>query len=280
MKKIRFVLSALLLLCACEEQNNQEVQPNEDNLKVNLGFTVSKITDSAFEVGDMAGVFMDGVYSNIKLTYDVRWTPAEQMYWPDKATPQDFYAYAPYVAGALNPASVPFQVKADQSVLANYKASDFVWGMMKNVAPTEDLLSISTKHALANMIIKVAPGDGFTEESLAASTISVQVMNVKIAAGINLKTSSITPSGDAVTITPYNTGEYWRALIVPQTVADGTQLISVDINGVAYTLKRGFTFMSGKQSTFTVTVNKTNSGINIGLAGWETDDNDYGGEAE
>ena len=34
-------------------------------MKVNLGFAVTKMTDTAFEYGDEAGVFMDGLYDNV-----------------------------------------------------------------------------------------------------------------------------------------------------------------------------------------------------------------------
>ena len=56
--------------------------------------------------------------------------------------------------------------------------------------------------------------------------------------------------------------------------------VSGTVNGTAYTLKKGFTFVSGKQHTFTVTVNRTVSGINIGIGDWENDGTDNGGDAE
>ena len=248
-------------------------------MKVNLGFAVTKMTDTAFEYGDEAGVFMDGLYDNVKMSFGGSWTAAQTMYWPDKETLQDFYAYAPYTAGATI-SSLTFQTKSDQSALANYKASDLVWGELKQVAPTEDLLNISTSHILSNILIRVAPGDGFTAESLAASTISVQVMNLKTSASVNLRSGSVAATGDPASVKPYYNGEYWRAVIVPQTVVDGSQLIVVTVDGVPYTLKRGFTFLSGKRHTFTVTVKRTTSGINIGIGDWDDDGEDYGGEAE
>ena len=277
MKRFLFALGALMLLLTSCGQTNPEGKTKL--MKVNLGFALTKVTDTAFEYGDEAGVFMDGCYDNIRMSYDGHWTAAQQMYWPDKETPQDFYAYAPYTAGAAL-SSLTFQTKSDQSAQADYKASDLVRGELKQVAPTEDLINIPTSHILSNMLIRVAPGDGFTAESLAASTISVQVMNLKTAAFVNLRSGSSAATGDATTVKPYYNGEYWRAVVVPQTVADGSQLIVVTVDGVPYTLKRGFTFLSGKRHTFTVTVNRTTSGINIGIGDWDDDGTDYGGEAE
>ena len=68
--------------------------------------------------------------------------------------------------------------------------------------------------------------------------------------------------------------------MMPQTVADGTDLITVTVDGVDYTHSSGITFVANKQHKFTVTVNKTGGGINIGIGGWETDDEDNGGSAE
>jgi hypothetical protein len=40
------------------------------------------------------------------------------------------------------------------------------------------------------------------------------------------------------------------------------------------------TFKANKQHKFTVTLNKVNNGVNVGIGGWETDEEDYGGSAE
>lgn len=69
-------------------------------------------------------------------------------------------------------------------------------------------------------------------------------------------------------------------MVVPQTVPDGSELIVVTVNGTEYAFKKGFTFDSGRQHKFTVTVNKTGSGVNVGVGGWDEDGNDNGGDAE
>jgi hypothetical protein len=40
------------------------------------------------------------------------------------------------------------------------------------------------------------------------------------------------------------------------------------------------TFKAGKQHKFTVTLNKSSNGVNIGIGGWTEDEEDYGGDAE
>ena len=126
MKRVVFALTLLLLTVSCRKDIQERM---DDLLKVNLGFAVTKLSDTAYEYGDEAGVFMDGLYNNVKMSYDGRWTASEQMYWPDKETPQDFFAYAPYsVSAGISPMN--FLVKADQSALTDYKSSDLVWGSL------------------------------------------------------------------------------------------------------------------------------------------------------
>ena len=174
---------------------------------------------------------------------------------------------------------IKFQTNADQSTLAKYKASDFIWGCKKNVTPTAETVVINSSHILTKVIVKVALGDGFTEEEKNAATISVQLLNLKTEASINLTDGTVSASGTVQTVKPYKNGNEWQAIIVPQSLANNTQLVVVDVNGVTYSLLSSMTFASGKKQTLTVNVARTDSGITIGLGDWETDDTDYGGSA-
>jgi hypothetical protein len=298
MKKIIFVCAAIAALASCQKPTDitpdAPQQPNEEKLRMNVVTDIrTKVTDTYFESGDKVGIYVvsyrngnpgtlavsGNLYDNVMHTYSSSWTAAQEMYWPDKETPADFYCYYPY-GNPGNVTEYPFTVNADQSSLNNYKASDFVWGKSTAVAPTEDLINIATHHAMSNIHIYIKPGDGFTAESLAAAQVQVSVRNVKNCAYVNLSTGNVTATGSISQITPYNEGEYYRAIVVPQTVADGSQLIVVNVNGVDYALRKGFTFLSGKQHKFTVSVNKTGSGVNVGVGDWEVDTEDNGGDAE
>ena len=122
-------------------------------------------------------------------------------------------------------------------------------------------------------------GFSFTEESLAAATKSVKICGVKTNATINLATGVANANGNATEVTPYFENGQYRALIVPQTTEEGA-LVVVTVDGVDYTLSRSMTFKANKQHKFTVTLNKVNNGVNVGIGGWETDEEDYGGSAE
>lgn len=282
------------MLYACDKKMESE-QIIDDDLEINLslGMNQTKVTDTAFESGDQAGIYVvnheDGVpgelassgnhYDNVRFTLSGGWNGDQTMYWADKSTKVDFYCYSPYG----NPSDVnayTFALMADQSIESNYKASDFVWGKAAGVSPTKETVQIETNHIMSSAAIYVKAGDGFTGGTFGSSSVSLKVKNVKTSASIDLSDGTVTATGATADVTPFDAGECYRALIIPQTVASGTELIEVTVDGVSYVLKKGFTFVSGKRHKFTVTVNKTGNGINIGIRDWEEDEEDNGGSAE
>ena len=215
----------------------------------------------------------------MRFCYTSKWTPDTEIYWKDQITKADFYCYYPY-GTPTDVSAHSFVTKADQSKLADYKASEFLWGKASGITPTANAVPIITNRSMSNMLIYVVAGKGFTEETLAAANKSVKICNVKTSSAIDLRTGVATATGSATDIVPYNEGEYYRALLVPQTVPDGTNLITVTVDGVDYTLAKGFTFKANTQHKFTVTVNKSSGGVDIGIGDWEIDDTDNGGAAE
>lgn len=296
MKKILFA-AAVLLVASCSDNHDkgdepQPVEPTRIPINVSMGVW-TRATDTAYESGDRVGIYVvnyDGPTAgtlqstgnhvdNMRFSFTTRWTPDREIYWKDQTTKADFYCYYPYG----NPSDVtayPFAVKVDQSKLSDYKASEFLWGKATGMKPTAEAVPITTHRSMSNLLIYIVPGKGFTEESLAAAEKSVRIGSVKASATIDLRTGVATATGAAAEIIPYNEGAYYRALLVPQTVPDGANLITITVDGVDYTLAKGFTLKANTQHTCTVTVNKPSGGVDIGIGGWEIDDTDYGGAAE
>lgn len=293
MKKI-FVLAAVVAAFVACNEPTPTPQPTPEKMPIKISTTITRANDATFDNGDKVGIYVVNYngstagtlgnsgnhVNNMQFTYNNnQWTAATEIYWLDKTTKTDFYAYYPY-GTPTNVNSYAFATKADQSSEANYWASDFLWGKAAGIAPTEYAVPITTKHVLSNILVYLVAGEGFTAETLAAATKTVKINNVKTAAQIDLATGVATATGNVTTVTAWNTGEYYRAMIVPQTVADGTNLVTVTIDGVDYVLASGMTFAANKQHKCTVTVNKSSGGVNIGIGGWETDENEYGGDAE
>lgn len=280
-------MAVVAAMVSCSENlENTPTIPETDQLPINISTTLTRATDSAFEAGDKVGIFVvnepnaleaSGNYvDNMGFTYSTTWTPDTPIYWLDQTTKADFYCYYPYAEGVSTTAHT-FATKANQSQLADYKASEFLWGKVSGVAPTEEAVNITTTHTFSNALVILKPGDGFTEESLAAATQSVKICGIKTNATINLATGVANATGNATEVTPYLENGQYRALIVPQTSAERA-LIVVTVDGVDYTLTRSMTFNANKQHKFTVTLNKANNGVNVGIDGWETDEEDYGGD--
>ena len=289
MKKLFLLVAVFAAMISCSESlENTPATPETDKLPINISTTLTRATDSAYEAGDKVGIFVvnepntlvasGNHVDNMGFTYSTTWTPDTPIYWLDKSTKADFYCYYPYAENVSTTAHT-FATKANQSQLADYKASEFLWGKTAGIAPTEEAVNITTNHTFSNMVVILKPGDGFTDATLAAATKSVKICGVKTNASINLTTGVATATGNTTEVTPYLENGQYRALIVPQTTAEGA-LVVITVDGVDYTLSRAMTFKANKQHKFTVTINKVSNGVNVGIGGWETDEEDYGGDAE
>uniref|UniRef100_UPI00402971DC fimbrillin family protein n=1 Tax=Prevotella sp. TaxID=59823 RepID=UPI00402971DC len=262
-------------------------------MPISISTNITRATETAFESGDKVGLFVvnrntDGSQAallttgnyvdNMLYTYTNVWTPATEIYWKDNKTHADFYLYYPYRKQVESVTAMPFSTKANQSAEADYKAGDLLVGSTLNAAPSTEAVRIEAKHIMSRVDIRLKPGAGFTESSLAAANVKVSLNNIKTSATVDLATATATATGQASAITPYNDGSAYHAIIVPQQVAQ-CNLITVNVNGRDFNLPKAFTFQSGKRHTFTVTLDKTSSGVNVTIGAWENDGNDNGGSA-
>lgn len=278
-------------------QNHDPVNPPVSKKEIRISTNVNNITkatDTGFDTNDQIGLFVvnrgegnaivalkstGNHVDNMRFTYDGTWKPDSPIYWKNNDTHADFYLYFPYKASIGDVNAMTVSVNTDQSSEANYKASELLIGSTKDVAPTENNVKITVAHIFSQIKIEVAAGNGFTSESLAAANVGVTINGVKTSATVDIASAAVSATGDAQSIKPWLTDGTYKALIVPQTVEE-TNLITVNVDGRDYHLKRGFTFAGGKSHKFTVTVSKTSNGVNVDISGWETDDIDNGGVAE
>ena len=269
-------------------------EPGKEKIEIKISPAIAeaRATDYGFETGDRIGLFVvnyngstpgtlanSGNYvDNMRFTYNGTWTPDTPIYWQDNTTRADFYLYYPY-ADVKSVNSYPFEVRADQSTEAAYKASDLMVGKAVNIAPTASATQIPVSHVMSRIMLYLEAGNGFTKESLAAATVSVSINGVKCSSTVNLATGTATATGNPTSVVPLAADNAYKALIVPQTVAEGN-LITVTVDGREFNLKKGFTFVGAKSHKFTVTLSKTSNGVNVGINPWTDDGTDNGGTAE
>lgn len=302
-KKASFITSVCMAVLCCmscggsDDPVSPVTPPTPDKpsakMPISISTNITRATETAFESGDKVGLFVvnrntDGSQAallttgnyvdNMLYTYTNVWTPATEIYWKDNKTHADFYLYYPYRKQVESVTAMPFSTKANQSAEADYKAGDLLVGSTLNAAPSTEAVRIEAKHIMSQVDIRLKPGAGFTESSLAAANVKVSLNNIKTSATVDLATATATATGQASAITPYNDGSAYHAIIVPQQVAQ-CNLITVNVNGRDFNLAKAFTFQSGKRHTFTVTLDKTSSGVNVTIGAWENDGNDNGGSA-
>ena len=278
------------LMFSCKE-NVTEV-PFEEKMPINISVDVqTRANDSTFESGDAVGIYVvnyngsaagtlaaeGNQADNAKFEYNGGgWSSEAPIYWKDKSTSADFYAYYPY-SESVNIAAQPFSVQADQSNDANFWASDFLWGKTAKVAPTSNAVGVQVNHVMSRMLIEVKPGNGFTTEAWNNAQKSVTIANVLTDATINLATGVATATGSSTTIIPRGVDSInittlnYKAMMVPQTVADNTKLIVINVDGTEYVYRTGHTFKANTQHKFSVTVNKTGSSVDVTIGEWEMD---------
>ena len=309
-KNIFTLIFAAAALCACSSGDDGSpatpppTEPTDPTPQAKLPINIStslvqlsgtRVTDYTFEAGDKIGLYVvnrtaEGAaqplkptgnhVDNMAFTYSGTWTPATPIYWLDDKTHADFYLYYPYRADMDNVESMAVSLKADQSTEEAYKASDFLVGSATDVAPTEQAVSIASCHLMSQMLITLVPGNGFTDETLAAADVSVKINAAMTNATVSLASATVSPTGATSSITPLKTGDFnYKALVVPQEINAGN-LITVTVDGQDYNLPRTITLESGHLYRCTVTLSKTSNGINVSIDRWQDDGVDYGGTAE
>ena len=272
---------------------SQPDKPSVEKLPISISTTITRATETTFENGDQIGLFVvnrnaDGTadvlkpsgnyVDNMLFTYNSTWTPATTIYWKDETTKADFYLYYPYRKTVSSVTAMLFDINANQSDVTAYKAADLLIGSTQNVAPTKSAVGIVAKHVMSQVEIVLKAGAGFTDASLAASKVAVSLNGLKTSATVDIASAAVTATGSATAVTPYKDGTVYHAIVVPQEVSQ-TNLITVNVDGRDYNLTKAFTFVSGKSHTFTVTLDKTSSGVNVTIGAWENDGTDNGGTA-
>lgn len=308
---ISYFISFLLLgiLGACRDENPEEKGRDRGPGKILLESEVdqlylSRVNDNGFADGDIMGVYIVDYVggepgelqnygnraTNVQHTYHAeenKWTSAVDIYWKDSKTPVDIYGYYPF-SSPEEVRSHSFEVKKDQSkptdgrVMGGYEASDFLWGKVERVSPTDKVIRLPLRHQMSNALVTLKMGDGFTEDEWNGLEKSVLVQNTTRRAQIDLATGKVTPMGEAETTgtLPFCRDGEFRAIVVPQTVKAGKELFDITVGKTPYIFKKevDFSYTPGKMHRFTITVNKkSDSGdyefklTGEEIADWEAD---------
>ena len=285
MKRNLLWLIAAVVLFGCSEQLC-EVMTSQGSMPINLTGSIvqqnqTRANEQGFVTGDRMGIYIvdyvdgqpgqiaiDNRASNLIYTFDgenYRWKAPATIYWRDDTTPVDVYGYYPAANYISEPTAYRFEVSADQNEqregeMSGYEASDFLWGKTAGTAPTTEAIMVRYSHRLAGVRVQLVKGEGMTDTEWQKLPRLVTVDNTVRAATIDLATGIATPTGsyDRPIKMLEQTGDY-RAVVIPQTVEAGKALVTITLDGKAYshTLASPMNYLSGKLHNFTITINKS-----------------------
>lgn len=304
------LICGLLATTACTDDRFDNPSANDsEKMTISLSGQIiqestTRANDDGFADGDVMGIYIVDYEGNnpgtlkssgnrgdnVHHTFDGdthKWKSAYDVFWKDNHTRIDIYGYYP-AASPENVNNYNFSVKTDQSktysdgTMGNYEASDFLWGKVAGVEPTANIIRLPMSHRMANARVILKEGNGFAEGEWTRAKKQVLVTNTIQDATIDIATGTVTPSGNvsANSIIPTNSGNEWRAIVVPQTIKSGTSMFSITIDGVPYKLSKDddISYISGKMCNFTIRVDKKSpqGGYALTLTGesitaWEND---------
>ena len=305
-----FAMAALLTLPCCSTDSGVFSDPEMDaSPKVQISGAIeqqdlTRVDDNGFCAGDGIGLYLvnydgetpgtlaveDNQADNVKFTYneDGSWSSEYDIYYKDNDTKVDFYGYYPY-ADPTSIENYPYEVAKDQTTpaehgqMATYEASDFLWAKAEAITPTASKIALKFQHKMSSARVRFVQGDGWADEAeFAAVKKEVLVTSTIRKASIDLSTGEVTPVGEKPLdgIIPANDNGDFRAIVVPQTVAAGEQVLVITIDGRPRNFVRteDTEYIAGKITTFDLSVKKVaETGkyeievLGVNITPWEAD---------
>ena len=318
--KLLLTLGIVALLFAGCTADVEVITPQltpDTPMAINVGgyidqVTATRVNDDGFCAGDGIGVFVvnnvDGASGtllndgnqadNVRFVLneeESKWNSDYPIYYYDKVTPVDMIGYYPYNANLDDVNNYLFEVQQDQSttndtsLIGGYEASDFLWGMTESVSPTAERVNIAFRHQMAGVQVELVEGNGWSDGEWDSVTKHTLIANTIRKSSIDLATGIVTPVGEVeiMDIVPAESGNGWRAIVVPQSIDASMALLRITVDGTTYLFRKNeaFEYQAGKLHKFTISVSKkVLSGVEFELVGeditsWENETITHDGAA-
>lgn len=303
------ILTAAGILTACQKDSGTaETALPQGAMSFNVlsPGVQTKVSGSAFESGDRAGLFVTDYAdsdtpmplqisgnraNNLAITCDgATWAPAKTVYWGDGKS--DVYAYYPYIESITDIEEQPWSIATDQTREAEgdaqgaYEASDFLWAKSEGVSQSGGAVNLEMKHIMSKLTVRIVAGEDYVGSL--PEDASVLLHSTVTDAKVNLEKGSATKDSHsgAKSIKMKNLGirtydgvqaVVYEAIVVPQMLETSVPLIEINSKSVSYLLEDSFNFRPGTAYTYTATLNTSTTSIKVDI-GCELDDwNSTGG---
>lgn len=263
-KKMMLAMASGVIAVSCSN-TDEKVYPVEDVESVSFTAamkTLSRATETEFEENDKISVYAvqenesgntvlqsSGNYAdNVHYTYvNGKFTNEKGIVRPTEFGVRYFAIY-PSVAVTGVP-SFKFSVKTNQNVAGQYTLSDLCTTVSDVTSAKEVDLIFS--HRLSHVIVNL---EG---EALGTANATVRLNDVNTGCEVNLNNNTFVGYESRGTIYCADNGtNSYKAIIVPQTIEEGSPFLTVTLNDKEYVLKAAsdLLFASGKQQVFNLVI--------------------------
>ena len=260
--KVAFV-ATMLGLSAC---NNQEVITQTGQIKLTTEIIPSRVTALDYQStqiveGQNLGVTITGASGDHK---NVQWTVGADGVLSNGGNPVFFSGDDEAIITAYHPydryftgTSHLFNVKTDQSTNEGYLASDLLWARAASTQ-TDDPVSLVFSHKLAKVNVTLVPLISGTD----LSNITIFICGTKTSTYFNPTNGSLSEHASASVgeikagVTAENAYTA-SAIVIPQTLAPGTQFIRIVHGDKVYSYNigsQGKELLSGVSHNYALTV--------------------------
>lgn len=288
MKKYIAVMALALMVMSCEKENIDNTPVVEDGvMRIEaLHPSATRATDSAFESGDVIGLYattyegdeslplqISGNWiNNEALTYDgSTWLGRRTFYWAEDT--MDVYGYYPY----MEPTSITkhkWAVQTDQSTpatedaLSAYEASDFLWAKTEGVSSEDGSVKLQFKHMCSKVVIKLVKGEKYTDAF--PEDIEVYLYSTVPEALINFTNGIVSkdPHGTKQKIKACKVAiDTFEVIVVPQSILEYSPFVEIIMGKIAYMTEEIFTYHAGKEYVVSITLDNSPQKIEINVGG-------------
>ena len=276
---------SLLGLASCSNDDSTEAPVSAKETPMTFDVvhpSQTRATATDFENGDKIGVYIakadmpleigGNALNNEPLTLTSgKWTPGKNLFW-DEGT-YNAYAYYPY----MNVTSIedqPVSVATDQTTaetngtLSGYEASDLLYAKTSNVAASTSPVTLSFKHVMSKLTIRLVKGEDFEGEMPTDAEIfihnTVPTATFDISAGIVTRDVK----GKKTTIKARQESNFqFGAIIVPQRLDNRVPLVEVIMKGVSYLFESKFLFKPGVDHLVNLVITDNPEKVKIEVGG-------------
>ena len=284
-RRVSLTAVTVLAVAACGSSEEYKWDPWDvsQNQIASVNITQEDGTTEELKTGSTIGIYVidgNGAVSLVTATVDAN----GNIQLPPEAFDGRVIAYSPvqpgWNTGTFNGTPL-FEVQPDQSIQADYDASDLMIGTatMTTAATRSASMELSLKHMLARVMVNVVDETG----SLDTENTSMRLLRMAGSVYVSLsamKVTTVENSSLDIDMLPYSMTDRritMIAIVAPQTIQEGADLFEFSMAGShrKATMTSTETLEGGK--TFVFQMRYTDEGLvpdGSYVADWEVDDND------